>query len=54
MAVFPPWHLVDVAPKVNTGVPTVSVTVTTCVAEVGPLQPADVAVTVVVPVQPEK
>ena len=34
-----PWHRVEVAPSVNTGVLTVGVTVTVCVAVVGPLHP---------------
>src|SRR4030095_1489847 len=37
------WHRVDVAPKVNTGVPTGETTVTVCVALLGPLQPDAVA-----------
>jgi hypothetical protein len=47
-----PWHLVEVAPSVNTGVPTVGVIVTVCVAVVGPLQPVAVAVITVEPDQP--
>ena len=47
-----PWHRVDVAPRVKTGVPTVGVIVTVCVAVLGPLQPAAVAVITLVPVQP--
>ena len=47
-----PWHLVDVAPKVNTGVPTIGVTVTVCVAVAELLQPVAVAVIIVVPLQP--
>ena len=38
------WHLVDVAPSVNTGVPTGELTVTVCVADRGPLHPVAVAV----------
>src|SRR5207253_1785890 len=44
-----PWHLVDVAPKLNTGVPTDAVMVTVCVAVFGPLHPAALAVIVDVP-----
>ena len=47
-----PWHLVDVPPRVNEGVPTVGVIVTVWVAVVGPLHPAAVAVIVDVPLQP--
>jgi hypothetical protein len=47
-----PWHLVDVAPNINIGVPTVGVTVTVCVEDDGPLQPVAVAVITDVPVQP--
>ena len=38
------WHRVDVAPKVNIGVPTGELTVTVCVAVRGPLHPVAVAV----------
>ena len=41
----------DVAPKENTGVVTIGVVVTTSVLVTGPLQPAAVAVMVVVPLQ---
>ena len=44
-----PWQRVDVAPGVNTGVPTFTLVVTVCVAEVGPLQPCAVAVITDVP-----
>ena len=47
-----PWHLMEVAPKVKTGVPTVAVVVTVCVAVCGPEQPAAVAVIMDVPNQP--
>ena len=47
-----PWQRVDVAPNVNTGVPTVGVTVTVCVAVFGPLHPAALAVIIVVPLHP--
>ena len=39
-------------PVTNTGVPTVAVVVTICVAVFGPLQPAALAVMVDVPVHP--
>ena len=48
-----PWHRVDVAPIVKTGVPTVGVIVTVCVAVAGPLHPAALAVMALVPLQPE-
>src|SRR5438128_1994028 len=44
-----PWHLVLVAPAVNTGVPTVEVIVAEWVAVLGPLQPAAMAVITVAP-----
>ena len=47
-----PWQRVDVAPSVKTGVPTVGVIVTVCVAVAGPLQPAALAVMMLVPLQP--
>jgi hypothetical protein len=47
-----PWQRVDVAPRPKTGVPTVATTVTVCVAVLGPLQPAALAVMVVVPLHP--
>jgi hypothetical protein len=47
-----PWQRVDVAPDENTGVPADAVVVTVCVAEVGPLQPVAVAVTIEAPDHP--
>ena len=47
-----PWQRVDVAPNVKTGVPTVGVIVTVCVAVFGPLQPAALAVMIYVPLHP--
>ena len=47
------WHLVDVAPRENTGVPTVAVTVTVWVVVIGPLQPVALAVMTDVPLQPD-
>jgi hypothetical protein len=48
-----PWHLVDVAPIINTGVPTVGVTVTVRVTcEDGPLQPLAVTCMSTVPENP--
>ena len=47
-----PWQRVDVAPSVKTGVPTVGVIVTVCVAVAGPLQPAALAVMMLVPLHP--
>ena len=47
-----PRHRTDVAPSMNTGVPTVGVIVTVCMAVAGPLQPAADAVMVDVPLQP--
>jgi len=47
-----PWQRTEVAPNVKTGVPTVAVVVTICVAVVGPLQPAAETVIVEVPDQP--
>ena len=44
VVITPVWHRVDVAPKVNTGVPTGESMVTECVALLGPLQPVAVAV----------
>ena len=44
-----PWQRVDVAPNVNTGVPTVWVMVTVWFAVDGPLQPVAVAVITDVP-----
>ena len=46
-----PCQRVDVAPSVNTGVPTVGVIVTVCVAVAGPLHPAALAVMMLVPLQ---
>ena len=42
----------ELAPKTNTGVPTVGVVVTECVAVLGPVQPAALAVRVEGPLQP--
>ena len=47
-----PWQRVELAPNENTGVPTVGVMVTVCVAVTGPLQPAALAVIIVNPVHP--
>jgi hypothetical protein len=47
-----PWQRVELAPNVNTGIPTVGVIVTVCVAVFGPLQPAALAVMVDVPLHP--
>ena len=47
-----PWHRPDVAPKVNTGTVTGAFVVAVCVDAVGPLQPAALAVIVIVPVHP--
>jgi hypothetical protein len=47
-----PWQRVDVAPRVNTGVPTFGLMVTVWLAVVGPLQPVAVAVITEVPVHP--
>jgi len=47
-----PLQRVDVAPSIKTGVPTVGVMVTVWVAVLGPLQPAALAVIIVVPLQP--
>ena len=49
---FAPWHRVLVAPNANTGMPTVEVMVTVCVAVFGPLQPTALAVIVDVPFHP--
>ena len=43
----------DEAPNEKTGVPTVAIVVTVCVAVCGPLHPAALAVIVLVPLQPE-
>jgi hypothetical protein len=47
-----PWQRVELAPKVNIGVPTVGVIVTVWVEVCGPLHPAALAVMVDVPVHP--
>jgi hypothetical protein len=46
------WHLVVDEPSENTGVPTDAVVVTVCVAVLGPLHPAALAVIVEDPVHP--
>jgi hypothetical protein len=46
------WHLFELKPKANTGVPTLGVIVTVWVEDNGPLQPEAVAVIIEVPVQP--
>ena len=46
-----PWQRADVAPAANTGVVTLAVTVTVCVAVFGPLHPAALAVMVTGPDQ---
>ena len=50
--VAPPWQRVVVAPRINTGVPTVGVTAIVWFLVLGPLQPAALAVTTVVPLHP--
>ena len=47
-----PWQRVELRPNEKTGVPTVGVIVTVCVAVFGPLQPAALAVMVDVPLHP--
>jgi hypothetical protein len=49
-----PRHRTEVLPNVNTGVPTVGVIVTVCVAVDGPLHPDADAVITDVPDQPAK
>ena len=49
-----PWQRVEVLPVSNTGVPMVSVMVTSWEATFGPLQPAASAVMVEVPVHPAR
>ena len=47
-----PWQRVELTPDTNIGRPTVAVTVTVCVAVLGPPQPAALAVTIDVPLNP--
>jgi hypothetical protein len=47
-----PWQRTEVAPLVNTGVPTLGVIVTVCVRSLGPLQPWALAVICAVPLKP--
>jgi hypothetical protein len=48
-----PWQRLEPTPDVNTGRPTVAVTVTVCVEFLTPLHPATLAVTTEVPLYPE-
>ena len=50
--VVAPWQRIEVKPIVNTGEPTVGVTVTVCVDDLGPLQPAADAVMTEAPLNP--
>ena len=47
-----PWHRVELAPATKTGTPTFAITVTVCVDDLGPPQPAALAVTIDVPTNP--
>jgi hypothetical protein len=52
VTVAAPWQRVELAPDVNTGVPTTPFVVAVCVEFFGPLQPAALAVIVEDPVHP--
>ena len=52
VTVVAPWQRVELTPDANTGRPTVGVIVTVCVEDLGPPQPAALAVTIEMPLNP--